>query len=296
MIASRQDETGSVALRGPGLGPELERKRAALERILSGLGRTLVAYSGGVDSSVLLLVAARTLGQDALGVIARSPSLPETELQAALELAVSNGVTVRVIETRELEREEYRRNGSDRCFHCKTELFERLEALASLEGWDSIVYGALTDDLAEVRPGMVAAERHRVRAPLIESGIGKLEVRILARDMGLKVWNKPQAACLASRIPHGSEVTPSKLAQVERGEAWLRVSFGVGTVRLRHEGMRARIEVRGPDIPRLQADVDSISLKMKDLGFSSVEIDPAGYRRPDPQPGPIEGGSNAESR
>jgi uncharacterized protein len=203
---------------------------------------------------------------------------------------------VRVVETRELEREEYRKNGPDRCFHCKTELFEQLETLALSEGWNSLAYGALTDDLGEIRPGMAAAERHRVRAPLIEAGIGKLEVRILARDMGLKVWDKPQSACLASRIPHGSEVTPGKLQQVEMGEVWLRAYFGLETVRLRHEGMRARIEVRKPDIQRLRAHFGPISLKMKDLGFFEVEIDPDGYRRPDPQPGLMEEGNDAESR
>ena len=248
------------------------------------MGKTLVAYSGGVDSSVLLVEAARVLGANAQGVIAKSPSLPERELEGALELAARRGIDVRVIETHEMDREAYRRNAPDRCFHCKTELFERLEELASAEGWITLAYGALTDDLGDVRPGMRAAELHRARAPLLEAGIGKLEVRILARALGLPVWDKPASACLASRVPHGSEVTPEKLRQVERGENWLRDTFGLGTVRLRHEGGRARIEVRVGEIPRLEASIDRISLQLRELGFDEVQIDPRGYRRPDPVP------------
>lgn len=276
--------SGSLAFHGPGIDANLAAKRRDLERILSTMGKTLVAYSGGVDSSVLLVEAARVLGANAQGVIAKSPSLPERELEGALELAARRGIDVRVIETHEMDREAYRRNAPDRCFHCKTELFERLEELASAEGWITLAYGALTDDLGDVRPGMRAAALHRARAPLLEAGIGKLEVRILARALGLPVWDKPASACLASRVPHGSEVTPEKLRQVERGENWLRDTFGLGTVRLRHEGGRARIEVRVGEIPRLEASIDRISLQLRELGFDEVQIDPRGYRRPDPVP------------
>lgn len=276
--------SGSLAFHGPGIDANLAAKRRELERILAGMGKTLVAYSGGVDSSVLLVEAARVLGANAQGVIAKSPSLPERELEGALELAARRGIDVRVIETHEMDREAYRRNAPDRCFHCKTELFERLEELASAEGWITLAYGALTDDLGDVRPGMRAAELHRARAPLLEAGIGKLEVRILARALGLPVWDKPASACLASRVPHGSEVTPEKLRQVERGENWLRDTFGLGTVRLRHEEGRARIEVRVGEIPRLEASIDRISLQLRELGFDEVQIDPRGYRRPDPVP------------
>ena len=250
------------------------------------MGRTLVAYSGGVDSAYLLAEASRLLGPRALGVIAKSPSLPGAELEAALSLAASRGIGVRVIETREMEREEYRANGPDRCFHCKAELFERLTAIAVEEGWTSIAYGALTDDLRDVRPGMAAADRFRVRAPLLEAGLGKVEVRLLARELGLRVWDKPQSACLASRIPHGSRVTEMKLSQVERGEAWLRTALGLRVVRLRHEGTHARIEVLEEDIARIseKAVFSNISFALNKLGFAAVGIDPRGYRRPDPQP------------
>jgi len=267
-------------------GSDLEAKRARLTEILRGLGRVLVAYSGGVDSAVLLTEAHRVLGDGACGVIAQSPSLPEAELRLALELARSQGIAVRVIHTEEMAREEYRANRPDRCYHCKTELFEKLEALAREESWDALAYGAVTDDLGDDRPGMAAAERHRVLAPLLEAGLTKLEIRILARRLKLEVWDKPQSACLASRIPHGSEVTPEKLKQVELGEAALRERFGLKVVRLRHEGRKARIEVDPSEIPRIQepGQKEAILTLVRQLGFADVEIDPRGYRRADPMP------------
>ena len=268
------------------LGPSVRGKRDRLEEILRDLGRVLVAYSGGVDSAVLLAESHRVLGDRACGVIARSPSLPEAELDQALGLAAERGIPVRVIETAEMERAEYRANRPDRCFHCKTELFEKLDALAREESWDSLAYGAVTDDLGDVRPGMTAADRHRVRAPLLEAGFSKLEVRVLARRLGLRVWDKPQSACLASRIPHGSEVTAEKLKQVERGEALLRERLGLRVVRLRHEGERARIEVAPEDVPKLlePRQKEAVLALVQQLGFAGLEIDPRGYRRPDPMP------------
>jgi len=288
-------ESGPLAVHGPGVDAGLAAKRLELERILASLGRTLVAYSGGVDSSVLLVEAARVLGDGAQGVIAKSPSLPSRELEDALDVAARQGIDVRVIETHEMDREAYRRNAPDRCFHCKTELFERLEELATREGWNTLAYGALVDDLGDTRPGMRAADEHRVRAPLLEAGIGKLEVRILARALGIRVWDKAASACLASRVPHGSEVTPEKLRQVEQGEEWLRSAFGLAMVRLRHEGLRARIEVRVGDIPRLTAGIDRIRFNLRDLGFEEVQIDPRGYRRPDPLPRSEEELADAQS-
>lgn len=264
----------------------LEAKRARLEEILRGLGRVLVAYSGGVDSAVLLSEAHRVIGDRVCGVIARSPSLPEAELDQALSLAYERGIPTRVIRTDEMERAAYRANRPDRCFHCKTELFEKLRALAREEAWDAIAYGAVTDDLGDVRPGMTAADRHRIRAPLLEAELSKVEVRILARRLGLRVWDKPQSACLASRIPHGSEVTPEKLRQVELGEAELRQRLGLRIVRLRHEGTRARIEVDPADLPRLLVpeQKEAVLAIVQELGFAELTIDPRGYRRADPLP------------
>lgn len=265
---------------------DLAVKRTRLEEILNGLGRVLIAYSGGVDSAVLLAEAHRVLGNRACGVIARSPSLPERELADALSVARSGGFHVRVIRTEEMDREQYRANRPDRCYHCKTELFEKLERLALDEGWDTLAYGAVTDDLGDVRPGMSAAERHRIRAPLLEAGLSKLETRLLARRLGLRVWDKPQSACLASRIPHGSEVTPEKLRQVELGEAALKERFGLRVVRLRHEGWKARIEVDPTEVARLLVpeQQEAILTLVKGLGFSEMELDPRGYRRADPLP------------
>ncbi len=264
----------------------LSLKRDRLEGSLRSSRRALIAYSGGVDSAVLLAEAHRVLGENACGVIAESPSLPRVELEAALSLASAHGIPVRVIQTREMERERYRANGPDRCYHCKTELFERLARIAEEGGWDTLAYGAVTDDLGDVRPGMAAAERLSVRAPLLEAGLSKLEVRVLARKLGLRVWDKPQSACLASRIPHGSEVTARKLQQIELGEAALRERFGLRIVRLRHEGRRARIETDPADIGRLLEPETNraILTVLNELGFLEMEIDPEGYRRPDPLP------------
>ncbi|TMQ59230.1 MAG: hypothetical protein E6K75_04405 [Candidatus Eisenbacteria bacterium] len=204
--------------------------------MLRGLGRVLVAYSGGVDSAVLLAESHRVLGERACGVIAQSPSLPAAELHDALSLAREGGFPARVIQTGEMDREAYRSNGPDRCYHCKTELFEKLEALA--------------------------------------------------REDGLRVWDKPQSACLASRIPHGSEVTPEKLKQVELGEEALRKRLGIRVVRLRHEGRKARIEVEPREVARIQEpeQKDAILAIVRELGFVELEIDPRGYRRADPLP------------
>jgi len=265
---------------------DLEAKRGRLEGILRGLGRVLIAYSGGVDSAVLLAEAHRVLGEGACGVIAQSPSLPEAELAQALALATERGIPARVIRTDEMGRAEYRANRPDRCFHCKTELFEKLEDLARAESWDAIAYGAVTDDLGDVRPGMAAAERHRVCAPLLEAGLSKVEIRMLARRLGLRVWDKPQSACLASRIPHGSEVTVEKLKQVELGEAAIRDRLGVRILRLRHEGSKARIEVDPADVARLEhpEQKEAMFAIVKGLGFAELEIDPRGYTRADPLP------------
>jgi uncharacterized protein len=219
-----------------------------------------------------------------LGVVARSPSLPAAELEGALAVAAEHGIPVRVIETNEMGREAYRRNDSDRCYHCKTELFDRLVTLAGVEAWRTIAYGAVTDDLGDDRPGMAAAQELEIRAPLVEAGLSKLEVRRLARQLGLRVWDKPQSACLASRIPHGMEVTVQKLRQVEGAEAWLRDRYGLRVVRVRHFGQHARVETERSEIPRLLAILGELRSGLVTWGFESVEIDPGGYSRPDPLP------------
>jgi len=267
-------------------GVALQSKRRELHARLAGMGKTLVAYSGGVDSALLLVEAHAVLGSSALGVIARSPSLPSSELDGALRTAAAAGVPVRVVETNELARSEYRANAGDRCYHCKAELFERLSEIAAGERFESLAYGAVTDDLGDVRPGMDAARAFRVRAPLLEAGLSKVEVRLLARRAGLLVWDKPQSACLASRIPIGSEVTAAKLRQVEGAEAWIRDTFGVRILRVRHVGDTARIEVAPDEVPLMKTALSLATLErgLQPFGFKRVEVDPRGYRRPDPIP------------
>jgi uncharacterized protein len=280
----------SIAFAAPPSARELERKRAKLHEILATMGRTLVAYSGGVDSAVLLVEAHDVIGDDAVGVIAKSASLPDDELTLALETAARAGAPARVVATNELGRAAYRANAGDRCYHCKAELFERLAEVAREEGFETLAYGAVTDDLGDTRPGMAAAAEFRVRAPLIEAGLSKLEVRSLARRRSLLVWDKPQSACLASRIPVGSEVTEAKLRQVEGAERWIRASFPVRVLRVRHAGETARVEVNPGEVPLLGEPAAKARLieGLRAFGFSQVEVDPRGYRRADPIPQPEE--------
>ncbi|HEV8129554.1 MAG TPA: ATP-dependent sacrificial sulfur transferase LarE [Candidatus Eisenbacteria bacterium] len=285
--AARAFSPTAITFTAPPSAREIERKRAKLHEILATMGRTLVAYSGGVDSAVLLVEAHDVLGDDAVvGVIAKSASLPEDELRLALETAALAGAPARVVETNELARAAYRANAGDRCYHCKAELFERLGELARDEGFETLAYGAVTDDLGEIRPGMAAAAEFRVRAPLIEAGLSKLEVRSLARRRSLLVWDKPQSACLASRIPVGSEVTEAKLLQVAAAERWIRANFRVRVLRVRHGGETARIEVAPEEVPVLtdEGALGALRQGLREFGFSEVEVDRRGYRRPDPIP------------
>lgn len=256
----------------------MRRKRERLEAILRGGERVLIAFSGGVDSTFLLKVAVETLGGNAIAATAVSPSLPARERREAASLARQMGVRQIEVATGEVSRADYRQNTPDRCYFCKRELFETLEPIRAREGCRWIATGEIVDDLGDLRPGARAAREHGIRAPLLEAGLSKAEIRRLSRAAGLPTWDKPAMACLASRIPHGSEVTGEKLGAVERAEDVL-IGLGFRQVRVRHHGAQARIEVEPAEIPRALELRGRIAGALEPLGFARVTVDPRGYRQ-----------------
>jgi uncharacterized protein len=257
----------------------LEQKRAALDASLRTLGRTLVAYSGGVDSAYLAYAAHQALGAHMLAVIADSPSLARTHLADALAFAQEQGIPVEVLTTNELERDAYTRNDAQRCFHCKDELFTVMEEFRARRGFDSIAYGVNLDDQSDFRPGQQAAKQHHVAAPLLEAGLTKQDIRDLAQAAGLRIWDKPASACLSSRIEYGRPVTREALTAVEQGEDALR-SLGFRQFRVRHHGQIVRIEIAPEELPRALTSEMAAELTrtFKALGFAYVTLDLEGFR------------------
>ncbi|MCS6880929.1 MAG: ATP-dependent sacrificial sulfur transferase LarE [Oscillochloridaceae bacterium] len=261
------------------LPPELADKAARLRAILRGLDGAVIAMSGGVDSTLLVHATHAALGDRALAVTADSPSLPRRELREAEELARLIGVRHLVITTDEVADPRYAANPANRCYFCKRELFTRLRALADEYNLPWVLYGDNLDDLGDHRPGAQAALEHGVRAPLKEAGLTKADIRALARWHGLPVWDKPAFACLGSRFPYGTPITPAKLAQVEAAEEVLR-ELGLRQYRVRHHGDLARIEVEAADMPRLvERAVEVVERIRAAAGFRHVTLDLAGYRR-----------------
>lgn len=254
--------------------------RQHLLDLLRGYGTCAVAFSGGVDSAVLAKAARLALGDSAVAVTGRSASLAEGELEEARRVAESIGIRHLVLDTAEFDQPSYRQNAPDRCFHCKTELYTQLEGLAERLGVAVIVNGANADDAGDYRPGMAAAEQHAVRSPLLELGITKRQVRELAADWGLSVWDKPAAPCLSSRIAYGEEVTPQRVAMIDAAERFLRQQ-GLRDLRVRyHKGDLARVEIPAAEFPRFLASPLAAELvsHFKSLGFKFVTLDLEGFR------------------
>jgi pyridinium-3,5-biscarboxylic acid mononucleotide sulfurtransferase len=258
---------------------DLCAKRDLLAQKLLELSPLLVAYSGGVDSAYLAWETHRVLGDQMLAVIADSPSLARVHLQDAIAFAEEHAIPLHVISTAEMDNPEYVRNDGQRCFHCKDELFTEMERFRDERGFHAIAYGVNVDDQGDYRPGEDAAREHKVAAPLLEAGLTKPDIRQLASEAGLRVWDKPASACLSSRIEYGRAVTREALAQVESGEDALR-KLGFRQFRVRHHGQIVRIEIAAEELPRaMTSDISAEFVRIfKALGFEYVTLDLQGFR------------------
>ncbi len=267
--------TPDIALRSAQTATRL----GALQDRLRALGSVMVAYSGGVDSAFLAATAHRVLGDRMLAVLADSPSLARRDMEQAMAFATAQGIPLRVIQTEELDKPEYQRNDANRCFHCKTELFDSMKKLGAQIGFAQIAYGMNADDRRDYRPGQRAAEEHEVLAPLAEAGLTKQEIRTLAKEAGYTLWDRPAAPCLSSRVEYGRTVTREVLEQVERGEESLR-QLGFREFRVRHHGELARVEIARAELARaLTLDMMArISAELRKVGFQYVTLDCTGFR------------------
>ncbi len=257
----------------------IEQKWDHLKALLQDMQRAVLAYSGGVDSSLLLRAAAEVMGPRLIAVTAVSETYPASELSSAKEFVRSLGVTHTILPTEELSSEEFVRNAPDRCYHCKKELFAKLRRIAGTEGITAVIEGSNTDDLKDYRPGRRAVQEFSVRSPLVEAGLSKAEIRELAHRLNLPMWDKPSLACLSSRIPYGTRVTSEILRTIQTAEDRLRV-LGFRQARVRHHGATARIEIDRSEFGRLLNEEISgeIIAAFKGLGYTYVCLDLEGYR------------------
>lgn len=266
-------------MHGGGDVANLEEKASRLREIVATQPGLIVAYSGGIDSAFLAWTAHEVLGERMRAVIADSASLARTHLEDALAFAREQQIPVEVVETRELENPAYARNDAMRCFHCKDELFTVLEQFRATHGFTAVAYGVNADDQGDFRPGQQAAREHHVLAPLLAAELTKSEIRQLARQAGLRVWEKPASACLSSRIEYGRQVTPEALRVIERGEDALR-ALGFRQFRVRHHGEIVRIEIARDELPRALSETMAREFTsiFKGLGFKFVTLDLEGFR------------------
>lgn len=270
-------EAGQVAELSAGL----TEKKAALLDLLRTAGRVAVAFSAGVDSTVLAKAAREACGENAIGVIANSPSLPLGTLEEASELANQIGIELRVLETTEFSRPEYQANAGNRCYFCKDTLYHAIDQIRQEFQVETVVNGTNTDDLGDYRPGLQAAAEHQVRSPFVEVGLNKAEIRELAKEWGLTVWDKPASPCLSSRIAHGLEVTVERVRRVDAAERFLKETLGIAELRVRHEFHElARIEIPAAQLGRFADEALNRAVvgKLTELGFRYVTLDLAGFR------------------
>ncbi len=265
---------------GGSFGAELAQKQERLFDVLRSLGRVIIAYSGGTDSAYLAWAAHRVLGENAIAITADSASIPASHKRAAEEFAAECGFRHEYISTFEFDNPDYVKNDKNRCFHCKDELFVRLEAYAAQLGYDHIIYGVNADDLGDYRPGQQAAKLHEVAAPLVQADLTKAEIRELSRRAGLSMWDRPASACLSSRVPYGTPVTVETIRTIEEGEEAVR-ALGFKQFRVRFHGELARIEIAKEELPKaLSLEMaQAFSAIFKRLGFLYVTLDLEGYRQ-----------------
>ena len=268
----------------------IDQRYEELVRVIDGLESVVVGFSGGADSTLLLKVAFDQLKDRVLAVTAVSPSYPERELKEAEALAREIGVEHMLVDSHEFDQPGYVANAPNRCFFCKKELFDLLAVAARQRGFATVAYGAITDDLGDFRPGMDAARQAGARAPLLEAGLSKDDVREISRRLGLRTWDRPASACLSSRIPHGTPIDVAELRRVERAEDIL-LAEGFRQVRVRAHGEIARIECAAADLPRLVEPAlrERIAGQLRTLGFRFVTIDLEGYRTGSLNPVPPRG-------